>query len=300
MSRIDVQVRITRNFAIIRYQLEELARQGLYMSRFTEELTQQTLNAVLTQEVGNLNTFSNNFPGIDLRSADEMVGYQVTRHATKAKYDTTISSLVGEFDKTDSRVSTLRDVYVVGLTSVKNSIIHRWRPLAPGYPARIRMIELHTLLDLSSVGDETLLLVDDVVQDFVNDWGRPRRSDAKEIATIVGWLDRPAIRDTRALELSWVDMNAAMQGIRRLLGQGVDELGHPVTRPKSTFHEPFDQHLQKIYSASHKISQILAPHVQGQSPLSHGDVCRIDRLRLEIQKSTTELSIAAEVLPPQW
>ena len=116
MSMMGAQARIIKNLAIIRYQLEDLGRQGLYLPRFTEELVQRTVNTVSNRDVVNLNTVSNNFPGIDLRSADETVGYQVTRHATKQKYDHTKSSLTTEFSKANSRVADLRDVFLVGLT----------------------------------------------------------------------------------------------------------------------------------------------------------------------------------------
>lgn len=300
MSRIDTNSRITRNLAIIRYQLEELSRRGMYMPYFTEELLQKTLNAASSQGVNNLNTVSNNFPGIDLRSADETVGYQATRHVTKAKYDKTRSALITELERADSRVTMLRDVYVVGVTCVNNAAIRRWTQLDPRYHPRIRCIELNNLLDLPSLGDDVLLDVDNAIQGFVNDWGRPRNSDAAEIRTIVGWLDRPAIRDSRALELSWENMNTAMEGIRRLIGQGVDDLGHPITRPWSTFREPYDQNLRKIYDASHQISRLLTPHLQGQGSLTSADLRRIDDLRLLIQARATDLCINAGIARPQW
>lgn len=300
MNRIDTQTRVTRNLAIIRYQLEELSRQGLYAHRFTEELVQHTLNSTPSHAVWNLNTKSNNFPGIDLLSSDETVGYQVTRHVTKAKYDKTSSALSSELGKRDSRVSALRDVYVVGITSVNNPSIHRWALVDPGYPVRIRAVELSSLLNLSTASSEALLALDDVIQGFVNDWGRPQRSDADEIPLIVGWLDRPAVRDSRALELSWADMNSAMQGIRRLLAQGVDDLGHPVSRPMSTFREPFNQNMKVIYDASHQISRLLAPHLQGNGALTSEDVDLIDGLRVVIQRAATSLCVAAGTPPPQW
>lgn len=300
MSRIDALARVTQNLAIIRYQLEDLGRQGLYRPRFTEELVQRTLNTVTNQDVVNLNTELNNFPGIDLRSADETVGYQVTRHATKQKYDLTKRSLITELSKADSRLDGLRDVLVVGLTCVDNKEIRRWSPVDPSHTPRIRTIGLFALIDLSRVGDEELMRVDDVVQGFVHNWGRPLHSDAAEIRTIVGWLDRPAVRDNRSVEADWTEMNEAMKGIRRLLAQGVDDLGHPVTRPRSTFKAPFDEHLTTIYQASHRISRILAPSIRTSRTPESADVDLIDDQRRLIQVAVTTLCGFAEIDPPIW
>ncbi|MCZ4069008.1 SMEK domain-containing protein [Microbacterium sp. H37-C3] len=300
MNRVDAQARITRNLATIRYQLEDLARRGLYMPRFTEELVQRAVGAATGRKVLDLNSGTNNFPGIDLRTDDETVGYQATVRATKQKFDLTRSALAKEATSSTSRVKRLADVYVVGISCVDNAQIRRWNPVDAQSNVRMRAIELYSLLDLAHVGDDALYEVDDVVQGFANDWGRPRQSDAREIATIVAWLDRPAIRDARHYESNWQDLRTAMQDIRRLLARGVDDAGDRIARPKSTFQPPYSAPLQQIYNASHQISRILTASLQHGSSLTGNDMGAIDAFRLEIQRNVTLVCDEAGLEAPRW
>ncbi|MDF2507414.1 MAG: hypothetical protein K0Q52_1273 [Microbacterium sp.] len=300
MNRVEAQARITRNLATIRYQLEDLSRRGLYMSRFTEDLVQRTVAAATGRRVVDLNAAANNFPGIDLRTDDERIGYQATLRATKQKFDLTKAALSKEAASPTSRVGQLRDVYVVGVSCVDNPEIRRWSALHPQGVIRIRAIELYSLLEVSHLDDDALSDVDDIVQGFANDWGRPLRPDAEEIATIVGWLDRPAIRDNRHYESNWQDLQRAMEDIRRLLARGVDDMGDRIVRPKVTFHQPFSAPLSAIYDASHDISRALTSFLQRNGPLTREDMDLIDDRRRRIQNKVTILCEAAGIDAPSW
>lgn len=301
VSRVETQGRILRNLALVQNQLQFLSAHQLYSAHFIEELVQECLKVTTRREVENLNSISNNFPGIDLRSSDRTVGYQATLHVTKAKFDKTVAALASEVSRPSSRVSELVDVHVVGLTCVKNADIRRWSLVSQTVSSmRIRSIELNSILDLSKIDNDGLDDLDEVIQGFVDHWGHARTSDAEEVKKIVGWLDRPAIRDSRNAEMNWADMHGAMRSVRRLIAQGVDDLGHPFTRPRTTFADPYATQLKRIYVLSSQISQELRACLQAGSLPEQDSVDRIESMRLEIQKIVGEICLAAMIPPPVW
>jgi hypothetical protein len=301
LSRSDIQRRIHRSLAVIRYQCETLSQAGLYDSASLEELMQRLLNIDRNDQVTNLNFRSANFPGIDLRSPDGSVGYQVTLHATKAKFDETVRVINNEISSHSGRLDGLQDVYVVGLTCVKNTRIRQWSPAtATSASPRIRAVEMKSLFDLALYTDELLADFDDELQSFVADWGRPLQTEAIAIEIFVSWIDRPALRDARDMESSWSAMEAAMQQLRKLLKQGVDDSGNPVVRPITTFQGPIKVKLNEIYDASHSISKALTTGRRGPTFPDANAVLEIDRLRAVIRTRVEELCHLANVDQPTW
>lgn len=300
MSRSDTLERITKCMAIIHHQTEDLAADGLYRSRFTEDLVRQTVEVASGSKIVDLNSNSGNFPGIDLRSADGTIGYQATRSVTKTKHDKTASAIIKELARSDCRVRDIRKIYVVGIRCVKNPEIQRWSPLIGHPEVRIRSLTLTSLLDTSSLSDDTLDEIDDILGAAVAGWSKNSRSDSEEIEVILEWLDRPALHDFRDHEANWSNMQGAMQDIRRLLVRGVDDLNRPVCRPLTHFSGEIKRSLRDIKEMTHQISRTLTSSLNDRNQLAPGAAQVVDAMRLELQQLVTSLSEQAAVPGPRW
>ncbi|WP_137244032.1 SMEK domain-containing protein [Plantibacter flavus] len=299
MSRSETLERITKNLVLIHYQTKELASTGLYRSRFTEDLVQQTVEVASGHQLRNLNASVGNFPGIDLRSADEQVGYQATRQVDKAKFTSTTNALNKEFSSPTSRIMNLKEVYVVGLKCVRTTI-RQWTPLTAHPSTRIRAVELQQLLDLYHLDDDSLDQIDDILARAAASWSMSLRSDASEIADIANWLDRPALKDSRHHEANWDDMYEAMRDIRRLIATGLDSKGRPIARPERTFSGKLRQILREIRDKSHQITLVLSPSFQAGGNPSAREANEIDLLRNQLQHLVTDLCKEAGVDAPRW
>ncbi len=258
MNKVEAQQRILRNLAVIRYQVELLNRHGQNISAYSETAIRDSLTAVTGQPWSNLNAASNNYPALDLVSSDGLRGVQATAHTTKAKLDKTISALVKELNQLPSPLPKLRHAEVVGLTCVTSQAVTAWQDInIGGQLVKVRGVALERILDLSNRSDVELAKLDRTLQGLASTSPFHIRSDREELLTIIAYLDRPAIRDSRHLESDWHDMQDAMRSIRRLLGQGADDSGHQITRPYSTFQPVVAALLKQIYADTSAISALL-------------------------------------------
>lgn len=184
----------------------------------------------------NLNASNNNFLAIDLVTQDGTRGVQATFRTTKAKVVKTIDALVKELARPTNRLTALLRVEVVGLTCVNNPTVTSWQTIK-GYKhsVRVRGIDLETLLGLPNLGDVELANLDQALQGLATTSPFHLRSDQEEMRTILAYLDRPAIRDRRPVEMDRHAMQDAMLSARRLIAQGANDAGQQITRPFPTF-----------------------------------------------------------------
>lgn len=299
MNRADAQARIIRNLAVIAHEASLLAANGQNRSTYAEQLIRDSLNAAHGRGWVDLNATQFNTPAIDLLSADGSHGIQATLGATKQKFDKTSTALKKVLMASAGKLSGLTHVEVVGLTCVRNPKITAWSTL-PGHHVQVRAIDLLRRLDLTNLGNDQLADVDDVMQNAATNGPFHVNSDGHEMQTIIAYLDRPAIRHARPMELQWRDMEDAMKSIRRLLAQGADDSGRQITRPYRTFQPHLRTLLYEIYSATSQISALLANELRVRGTMTESEGTRIDGYRLRIQEAVTELAAATGLKPPEW
>lgn len=301
MNKIEAQQRILRNLAVIRYQVEALNKNGQNLSIYAETAIRDSLNAVTGLSWTNINAGNNNFPAVDLISQDGVRAVQATFHTTKAKLDKTIDVVQEELAKGNNRLSALRDVEVVGLTCVSNRKVTSWTSIqGPKQAVRVRGIDLETLLGIANLGDGELDALDQALQGFTTTSPFHLSSDHDEMRTIIAFLDRPAIRDRRAAEFDWQDMQDAMRSIRRLIGQGANDTGQQITRPYPTFQPPFAALLKAIYSESAAISVLLKNELRVPGSMRESEWFLLEGHRVRMQEHVTELAVNARLPAPQW
>jgi hypothetical protein len=301
MNKVEAQQRIVRNLAVIRYQVELLARHGQNISIYTETAIADSLTAVTGQAWANINATHNNYPALDLLSSDGVFGVQATAHTTKAKLDKTIHALVKELGRAPSRLSDLQQVEVVGLTCVASRAVTSWQTVEGGTRAvKVRGVALEKLLNLPNRSEIELTSLDRTLQDLASTSPFHLRSDQDELRTILAYLDRPAIRDHRKIEMDWQAMQDAMVSIRRLLGQGANDLGQQITRPYATFQPVAAGLLREIYMESSEISVLLRDELHSPGSMRGSDWSLLEGHRLRIQEKVTELAAEAQLTPPLW
>jgi hypothetical protein len=301
MNKVEAQQRILRNLAVIRYQVELLNRHGQSISIYSESAIADSLTAMTGEAWTNLNASNNNYPAIDLLSPDGARGVQATAHTTKAKLDKTVEALVKELNRTPNRLPALRQVEVVGLTCVGSRAVTSWQSMRGTKQAvRVRGVSLEKLLDLPNQGDAELLELDRALQGLASTSPFHLRSDQEELKTVIAYLDRPAIRDRRDVEMDWRAMEDAMLSIRRLLGQGASDAGHQITRPYPTFQPVIAAMLKVIYTETSAISALLRDELLLPGSMRDSDWSLLEGHRLRIQEKVTELAVEARLTPPSW
>jgi hypothetical protein len=301
MNKVETWGRIARNLAVLRYQVENLNLQGHNISAYCETAIGDALNAVTGFGWTNVNDTAYNFPAIDLITSDHTRGVQATFHADKAKLDKTIKTLNSELWATPSRLASLREVEVIGLTCVKTAVVGAWQDVAgPNGPVRIRGIALDKSLRLQKPDQFQLDALDEALQGLTMTTPFHLSPDEAEAATIVAYLDRPAIRDTRHFEASWQEMQDAMRSIRRLLTQGANDLGHQITRPHQTFQPRLRSLLKEIYGETEAISALLRNELRVAGSLTPSEALLLDGHRVRIQEKVTALAVATGNRPPVW
>lgn len=301
MNKVEAWGRIARNLAVLQYQVENLNTHGHNISAYCEAAICDALNAVTGLRWTNANDAANNFPAIDLITSDRIRGVQATLHTNKAKLDKTIGTLRDELWATRSRLASVREVEVIGLTCVKSTAVTSWQDIAgPKASVRIRGIALDRALRLQSPDSFQLDALDHALQGLTMTTPFHLSPDEVEAATIIAYLDRPAIRDTRHHEASWVEMQDAMRSIRRLLTQGANDLGQQITRPHQTFQPRLGSLLKEIYTESEAISALLRNELRMVGSLTPGEAILLDGHRLRIQEKVTELAMQTGNPPPAW
>jgi post-segregation antitoxin (ccd killing protein) len=301
VNKVETQGRIARNLAVLRYQVENLNANGQNISAYCETAICDALNAVTGHGWTNANAAAYNFPAIDLVASDGNRGVQATLHTTKTKLDKTIRTLKGALFATPSRLDDLREIEVVGLTCVNNTVVTSWQNVAgPKHSVKIRGIALGRLLRLQNLDGSQLSALDDALQGLTMTTPFHLSPDEAEAATIIAYLDRPAIRDARHLEGSWQHMQDAMRSIRRLLTQGANDLGQQVTRPHQTFQPGLARLLKEIYTETEAISALLRSELRVTGSLTSSEAILIDGHRLRIQEKVTELARRTRNAPPTW
>ncbi|MEV6268983.1 SMEK domain-containing protein [Kribbella sp. NPDC051936] len=301
MNKVEAQQRVIRNLAVIRYQIEALGKNGQNISIYTETAVLDSLNAATRLNWRNVNASANNFPGVDLITPDGVRGVQATARATKAKLDKTIKAITGEFARPNNRLANLTQVEVVGLSCVRNSIVTTWRTIpGPTGVLKVRGIDLLTLLKVTTLHDDELSDLDRALQGLAMTSPFQLRSDKDELRKIIAYLDRPAIRDKRQMEMDWRAMEDAMISIRRLLAQGANDGGYTITRPYQTFQPETAASLKEIYVASAAISSLLKNELHSPGSMADSEWHMLEGHRLRIQETVTRLADTAEVAPPIW
>jgi hypothetical protein len=225
---------------------------------------------------------------------------QATLHTTKQKVDGTIEVLEKGLKLTHgSQFGGIRQIEVVGLRCVKNAKVTAWRDVSGGR-VRMRGIDLLTLLDLPNLSVGQLGELDEVLQSATMITPYHLNSDQDELRKIVSWLDRPALRDHRSVEQSWVAMEEAMLSIRRLIAQGANAFGHPYTRPYPTFQPAVAKLLKSIYDESAAISKLLKNELTSPGSMTEGEGVLIEGHRLRMQELVVKLAVQAHLPPPVW
>ena len=301
MNKVEAQYRILRNLAVIGHQVDLLNRHGQNISMYSEAAIADSLSVVAGQPLTNLNSSQNNYPGLDLLSADGTLGIQATAKVTKAKMNQTVAALVKQFTQSSGVLPNLRQVEVIGFTCVTNKDVTTWREVTTNAQSvTVRGIALVKRLELANRSDIQLVKLDRMLQGLASTSLFNLRADEVELQTIIAYLDRPAIRDDRHIEANWSDMQDAMRSIRRLLGQGANDMGQQITRPYSTFQPAVAGLLQGIYADTAAISRFLRGELQVPGSISTGDKMLLDGYRLRIQEKVTDLAAAARLPPPAW
>jgi hypothetical protein len=253
--------------------------------------------------VEDLNATSNNFPGIDLISLDGAYGVQATADLKKQKFDKTIEALTKELNQPKNRLKTLKKVEVIGLARLNNTKVTSWtRVTSPNQTIEIRGISLEKRLELENQSEAALDQLDRAFHGLASTHSPYHlRSDREELEkAILPFLDRKAIHDRRAAEEDWHAMQDAMLSIRRLLTQGVNDVGVPTTRPYATFEPEAARLLKHIYDATSAISALLKDELRHPGALRDSDWSLLEGHRLRIQEHVTELAIGANLTPPSW
>jgi hypothetical protein len=253
--------------------------------------------------VEDLNATSNNFPGIDLISLDGAYGVQATADLKKQKFDKTIEALTKELNQPKNRLKTLKKVEVIGLARLNNTKVTSWtRVTSPNQTIEIRGISLEKRLELENQSEAALDQLDRAFHGLASTHSPYHlRSDRDELEkAILPFLDRKAIHDRRAAEEDWHAMQDAMLSIRRLLTQGVNDVGVPTTRPYATFEPEAARLLKQIYDATSAISALLKDELRHPGALRDSDWSLLEGHRLRIQEHVTELAIGANLTTPSW
>lgn len=304
MNRVDTQRRILRHLAIIEHQVKTLNRHGQNISMYTETAVAEAMTAITGKRWKNLNAASNNFPGIDLMSPDGANGVQATADLNKAKFDKTVAVVTKELsDPKKNRLKSVKTVEVIGMTCVTNGDVTGWKKIStPIQTIEIRGISLEKRLEVENLDEHALEHLDRAFQGLASIHGpHLLRPDHEELrAVIIPFLERPAIRDNRAVEVDWNDMQEAMLSIRRLLGQGINDAGYLVTRPYPTFQHEAAKLLKEIYNETSAISGLLRYELKTQGALRDSDARLIDGHRIRIQECVTALAAGAHLDPPAW
>lgn len=95
-------------------------------------------------------------------------------------------------------------------------------------------------------------------------------------------------------------MQEAMLSIRRLLTQGVNDVGVPTTRPYATFQPEAALLLRRIYVETCAITALLKDELQTPGSLRFSDWSMLEGHRRRIQEYVTDLAIRASLTPPSW
>lgn len=194
-------------------------------------------------------------------------------------------------------------VEVIGLTCVKNKDVTSWKTLTvASHSIEMRGISLERRLGIENLDEWSLDHLDRAFQGLASTHGPYQlRSDREELEfVIIPFLDRPAIRDRRPVELDWNAMQDAMLSIRRLLTQGINDGGYLVTRQYSTFQPEAAHLLKQIYHETRAISRLLRDELHVPGTLRESDGVFVDGHRLCIQECVTKLAIGANLPPPVW
>jgi hypothetical protein len=303
MNKVETQTRILRYLATIQYQVELLGSHGQNISMYTETAVADAMTAVTGETWINLNAISNNFPGVDLISPDRTYGIQATANLKKHKFDKTVEAITKELEQSNNRLKNLKRVEVIGLACVTNTKVTSWTKIStPKQTVEIRGISLERRLELENRSEAALDYLDRAFQGLASTNGvYQMRSDREELQTvIIPFLERPAIRDRRPVELDWHAMQDAMLSIRRLLGQGVNDIGVLVTRPYATFQPETARLLKQIYDETSAISALLRDELRIPGSLRESDGVLLDGHRLRIQERVTNLALGAQTPPPVW
>lgn len=301
MNKVEAWGRIARNLAVVRYQVENLNAQGQNVSAYCEVAICDAFNAVTNLGWTNINDVAHNFPAIDLITSDRTRGVQATLHVNKAKLDKTIKALETELWKTGDPLVDLQEVEVVGLACVGSGAVVSWQDVpGPKSTVKIRGVSLDKALRRRNPDQSQLDALDHALQSLTLTTPFHLSSDEIEAATIIAYLDRPAIRVMRHHEASWAEMQDAMRSIRRVISQGANDLGQQITRPLQTFQPEVRSLLKEIYKETEAISQLLRNELCSAGSLTVGEATLIDGHRLRIKEHVTALAAHTGNDQPSW
>lgn len=199
------------------------ATHGIYRAAELEHLSLKTLEIARGISLMNANCFKTNAEAIDLRSADGILGIQITLRVDKRKAEKTVTA----FRKESSPGGTLagmQELWILGLRPATTG--------AKNYAASMNDVVVGSLekqLELDNLDDSSLKRLQHHLHRVTGTQQGVKPSLKESLSRFTDFLDRPAISDPASASYeNWSDCIAALDNATYLARSGTwTELNKP-------------------------------------------------------------------------